>query len=387
MSSRLGMSCGLRSNCGLRMGCGLRMSRRLRMSCRLRVSSRLSMSGLGLIRTGCSCLIRGCLVFIRAGCSGLVRGCFVLVRTSCGGLVLGCLVFIRAGCSGLVRGCLVLVRTSCGGLILGCLVFIRTGCSGLVRGCLVFIRTGCSCLTLFSFVLVRTSCGVLVLGCLVFIRTGCSCLILDCLVLIRTGCRGLILGCLVRRARLPGGNHSMSAKLRGLRSCSDCRPPVVHGRQECMVGAGSVHMLGLQFHWRPVLLVCRCLFCLGRAGANSTRAAVIADMVHGGVIDHGLVVNIVNVRGVHVIHRAVVAEGSVIPISAFIADTTIAEAVVDAAVEADMRAPIAFIPGVGVAAPTPIPGSPEEANFGSHDPGTRHPEVAIITIAPVAGCP
>src|ERR1017187_1763811 len=357
MSSRLGMSCGLRSNCGLRMGCGLRMSRRLRMSCRLRVSSRLSMSGLGLIRTGCSCHIRGCLVLIRTGCSGLVRGC---------------LVFIRAGCSCLILGCFVLVRTSCGGLVLGCLVFIRAGCSGLVRGCLV---------------LVRTSCGGLILGCLVFIRTGCSGLVRGCLVFIRTGCRGLILGCLVRRSRLPGGNHSMSAKLRGLRSCSDCRPPVVHGRQECMVGAGSVHMLGLQFHWRPVLLVCRCLFCLGRAGANSTRAAVIADMVHGGVIDHGLVVNIVNVRGVHVIHRAVVAEGSVIPISAFIADTTIAEAVVDAAVEADMRAPIAFIPGVGVAAPTPIPGSPEEANFGSHDPGTRHPEVAIITIAPVAGCP
>src|ERR1035441_10196610 len=372
MSSRLGMSCGLRSNCGLRMGCGLRMSRRLRMSCRLRVSSRLSMSGLGLIRTGCSCLIRGCLVFIRAGCSGLVRGCFVLVRTSC---------------SGLVRGCLVLVRTSCGGLVLGCLVFIPAECSGLVLGCLVFIRTGCSCLILDCLVLIRTGCRGLILGCLVFIRAGCSGLVLGCLVLIRTGCRGLILGCLVRRSRLPGGNHSMSAKLRGLRSCSDCRPPVVHGRQECMVGAGSVHMLGLQFHWRPVLLVCRCLFCLGRAGANSTGAAVIADMVHGGVIDHGLVVNIVNVRGVHVIHRAVVAEGSVIPISAFIADTTIAEAVVDAAVEADMRAPIAFIPGVGVAAPTPIPGGPEEADFGSHDPGTRHPEVAFITIAPVAGCP
>ena len=104
-----------------------------------------------------------------------------------------------------------------------------------------------------------------------------------------------------------------------------------------MVGTGSVHMLGLHRRWRRVLLVCRCLFCSGRASGNSTLAAVIADMVHRGVVDYGLVVDIVNVRDVHVIHRAVVVEGSVIPISAFIADTTVAEAIVDATVEADLR--------------------------------------------------
>ena len=179
----------------------------------------------------------------------------------------------------------------------------------------------------------------------------------------------------------------MTAKFRGLRSCSDRRPPVVHRRQERVVGTGSVHMLGLHCRWRPVLLVCRCLFCLGRSGVNSTGAAVIADMVHRGVVDHGLVVNIVNVRDVHVIHRAVVVEGPVIPIPAFIADTTIAKAVVDATVEADMRAPVALIPSVGVAAPTPITGSPEEANLGSDHPRTRHPKVAFIAIGPVTGRP
>ena len=72
----------------------------------------------------------------------------------------------------------------------------------------------------------------------------------------------------------------MTAKLRGLGRCSDCGPPVVHGCQERVVGTGSVHMLGLQRRWRPVLLVCRGLFCSGRSGGNSTLAAVIADMVH-----------------------------------------------------------------------------------------------------------
>ena len=60
-----------------------------------------------------------------------------------------------------------------------------------------------------------------------------------------------------------------------------------------MVGTGSVHMLGLQRRWRRVLLVRRGLFCSGRAGGNSTLAAVIADMVHRGFVDYGLVVDIV----------------------------------------------------------------------------------------------
>ena len=134
-------------------------------------------------------------------------------------------------------------------------------------------------------------------------------------------------------------------------------------------------------------LTCRSHLCSCGAGGNSTGTTVIADMVHRDVVDYGLVVNIVNVRDVHVIHRAVVVESSVIPISAFIADTTIAEAVVDATVEADIRTPVAAVPGVGVAAPTPITGSPEETNFGSHHPRTRHPEVAFTTISPVAGRP
>jgi hypothetical protein len=154
-----------------------------------------------------------------------------------------------------------------------------------------------------------------------------------------------------------------------------------------MVGAGSVHMLGLQFRWRPVLLVCRCLFCPGRAGVDSTGAAVIADVVHPGVVDYGPAVNIVNVPDVHVVHRTVIVEGPVIPISAFIADATIAEAVIDATVETDMRTPVTVVPSVAVTAPAPIAGSPEEANFGSHHPRARHPVIAFIAISPVTGGP
>ena len=140
-----------------------------------------------------------------------------------------------------------------------------------------------------------------------------------------------------------------------------------------MVGTGSLHMLSLQRRRRCALLMRRCLFCLGRAGRYSTGAAVIADTIHRGVVNYGPVVNIVNVVNVHVVHRAVIVEGPVIPISAAIADTTIAEAIVDATVEADVRTPVATIPGVGVGSPAPITRGPEQTNPGglTHVPGAQ----------------
>ena len=92
---------------------------------------------------------------------------------------------------------------------------------------------------------------------------------------------------------------------------------------------------------------------------GSTRAAVITDVIVGGVVDYGLVVDIVNVRDVHVIHRAVVVEGAVSPISALIADTTITKAVVDATVEPNLSSPVAAIPSIGIVTPTPVTRRPE----------------------------
>jgi hypothetical protein len=94
-------------------------------------------------------------------------------------------------------------------------------------------------------------------------------------------------------------------------------------------------------------------------GGYSAIAAVIAYLVDRDVVNDGLVVNVGDVRHVaDVIHRAVVKEGPVLPTSAFIAGTGVAESIVDAAVETDMRAPVPLIPGERVAAPTPVTRSP-----------------------------
>src|ERR1039458_1151991 len=134
-------------------------------------------------------------------------------------------------------------------------------------------------------------------------------------------------------------------------------------------------------------LMCRGLFRSGWASGCSPGSAVVANAVSRPFVDYGLLVSVVKAPYIYVIHRAVVTEFIVSPVSAFVAGTTVAIAVVDAAIEADGGTPVAVIPGVGVAAPTPITGSPEQANLGSHDPRTRHPEIAFITIGPVAGRP
>src|SRR5579863_1390244 len=126
-----------------------------------------------------------------------------------------------------------------------------------------------------------------------------------------------------------------------------------------MVRAGSPYVLRLERGWWCVLLACRALFCCGRAGVDSTGAAVIADVVDRGVVDDGLVVDVGDVGIADVIHRAVIVEGSMVPISALIADATISVSIVNATVEADLRAPVAAIPGESAATPTPIARRPE----------------------------
>src|SRR5208337_3091552 len=244
-------------------------------------------------------------------------------------------------------------------------------------------------LVLSRLVLVRASRSRFTLGCLVFGRLTLSGFVLSRFVLVCANRSGFTLGCrsLVWCSRLFGRYRPRTTKLAGLCGRSDCRPPMVHGRQKLVVRTGSMHMLGLHCRCRRVLLVHCCLFRCRRAGYKSALAAVIADVVHCRFVDYGLAVDIGDVRDVHIIYRAVVEEGSVVPISTLIPDTAVAKAVVDAAVEADTLAPVAFVPGKGIAAPTPITGSPEQASSGRLDPCARYPEVAFIAVRPIAGRP
>jgi hypothetical protein len=71
-------------------------------------------------------------------------------------------------------------------------------------------------------------------------------------------------------------------------------------------------------------------------------------------IDYPPVVKVVDVCNVYVVHRAVIVECSIAPVSAYIAGTKIAKAVVNTSIKTDTEAPITGGPEICVASPSPV---------------------------------
>jgi len=131
---------------------------------------------------------------------------------------------------------------------------------------------------------------------------------------------------------------------------------------------------------------------LRRSGTSHDAAvpAVIADAGDVHIADVSIVdIGVVNHGPVHVHDGGVVAEITAIPAPPVEALAVVAVAVVDASVEAYLRAPIAGVPSVAAVIPSPIAGGPEQAYGGGHDPRSGDPVVAagIGIPGPVAGRP
>ena len=139
---------------------------------------------------------------------------------------------------------------------------------------------------------------------------------------------------------------------------------MVFARKQGTVLACGLLMLQLRRVRSTVRLVREgCL--LGRwAGGDSASAAVKCD-VRVIVYDDGLVVDIRHVGDIHIGHRAVIEELAAAPFSAHESFSEESEPVVDAAIETNVRAPIAGIPNIEAIVPTPISGGPQIAHFGS----------------------
>src|SRR5208282_1004657 len=123
------------------------------------------------------------------------------------------------------------------------------------------------------------------------------------------------------------------------------------------VGSGRLRMLSLSRYRRDMSITRRSLLITCRTRADSTVAAVVTDVALV-VVPHRGVVNVVNVADVYVAHGTVIEKVSAVPTAAFKACTEIAEAVIDSAVEAHVRTPVAVIEDKSVAAPAPIGRSP-----------------------------
>jgi hypothetical protein len=163
--------------------------------------------------------------------------------------------------------------------------------------------------------------------------------------------------------------------------------------------AAPVHVVELL----AVLLGFALMLELGRHGRNSRSAhgfdfgwpwpigdAASASVVgDAGVVidDDGAVIDVGDAGDIDTVHRAVVVEVVASPITAVVADAGVAEAVVDAAVKADVQAPEAAMEAPAVAVPAPVARGPEGAVIRRSAPCAGDPVVARGSPAPVAGGP
>jgi hypothetical protein len=125
-----------------------------------------------------------------------------------------------------------------------------------------------------------------------------------------------------------------------------------------------------------------------RTNVDAAATAVVGDAVDSGVVNNDrAVINVGNPRGVDAVHSAVVVEVVALPVTAVIAATGIAEAVVDAAVETDVRTPEAAMKDVAATEESPVAGGPESPVERRSAPGAGNPVVACRSVSPVAGSP
>lgn len=215
---------------------------------------------------------------------------------------------------------------------------------------------------------------------------------------------------LVRLIRLAGTNLIRLTGLRG----ADLRPVGLnrasHRALDAFVGDQRTSDDGsgrtafvLVEELLPVLRCLPLVLQLGRHGGNSrpshgdyfgavgaylkaSSTAVIGD---AGVVihDHGTVVDVGDIGYVNAVDGAVVVEVIAAPVASVIAPAGIAETVLDAAVEAYIRTPVAAMEAVAVVIEAPVAGGPKRSVVGGGDPCAGDPVVTHRRVGPVARGP
>src|ERR1700734_2323879 len=108
------------------------------------------------------------------------------------------------------------------------------------------------------------------------------------------------------------------------------------------------------------------------SGIDAARPIEAGAVDHGRIMNHRIVdVRVVDDGRVYVHDRRVIGEMSTLPTAAEEAHSTVAVAVVDPTVEADMGTPVPSMPGIKAAGKAPVAGSPEKPGLGSKHPGSR----------------
>jgi hypothetical protein len=170
------------------------------------------------------------------------------------------------------------------------------------------------------------------------------------------------------------------------RSRNDRRTTLVNVEELLTVAGSLTLILKLCRHRRDSRAAHGCDLSRSWPNVDSASAAVVG---HTGVVvnDDRAVVDVGDASDIDTVYSTVVVEVISIPIAAVVTDTGVAEAVVDAAVEAYMETPEAAVEAIAVAVEAPVAGCPKRAVVGRSAPRARNPVIAARTPTPIAGCP
>ena len=157
------------------------------------------------------------------------------------------------------------------------------------------------------------------------------------------------------------------------RSATGVKTAVCHRRSaERFIVTRHRHLMLLRFDRAEVLLMRESRFLRGRSRHHTTGTAVVAGAA-AKVIDDSVVVHIGDVYTTEAIDRTVVVKATVAPIAARITDTGVAVAIIDAAIKADVVAPVTRVEQVSVTRPTPVTGRPQCADERRYNPTRQAP--------------
>src|SRR5579872_968874 len=130
------------------------------------------------------------------------------------------------------------------------------------------------------------------------------------------------------------------------------------------------------------------IFSSGRPRHDAARAVEARMVDDGRVVDHGPVdVDVSHDLRIYVHHRGVIGKYSASPFAAHEAHAAVAEAVINAAIEPNVRTPVACVPAVNTAGKTPVARGPEQAGPRRSYPYAGNPVVAHRTIGPISWRP
>ena len=188
-------------------------------------------------------------------------------------------------------------------------------------------------------------------------------------------------GAAVRATEATRRHYAMARELSRARSRRDTGMSVVERRAQLRVTTREVLVVPLHRGRLEVMIVFSHHFMRRGTCTQSTGSAVEGHVIIH--VNHSVVVYVRHVHAADVHDRTVIKERTTAPITTLESNTGITEAVVHTAVEADMRTPVAAVPAIDTARPTPVAGGPEQARLRRHHPGTRHPVITVLAVRPI----